>query len=237
MTECRSPELQDLLPDYAAESLDDATTATVEAHLNACPWCADDLAVLRMVRLARPQVAMPDVARIVAALPTSPGAAVAPVVSRPTLVRDSAATLPPSLRGRSTKRGLVFGMSVWRLAATLGVVIAGGMSVVVARQGVVGVEPGSDVARALQVAESAAAVARASADGDAARSGAETGAMALPAASTRGAAVSVSYGDLGDYSEEELQRMLDRLDKWDGVTSTEPLPGVPLIASRGGESR
>jgi len=48
--------------------------------------------------------------------------------------------------------------------------------------------------------------------------------------------VSVSYGDLGDYSEAELQRMLDRLEQWDGTSSTEPLPTLPVVSNSGGSA-
>jgi hypothetical protein len=61
---------------------------------------------------------------------------------------------------------------------------------------------------------------------------AETVAVSSPGATAH--SVSVSYGDLGDYSEDELQRMLDRLDEWDGATSTEPLPGVPILPNSEG---
>lgn len=228
MTECRSPELQDLLPDYVAESLDDVRTARVSSHVAECAWCADDLAVLRLVRESRPRVPVPDIARIVSALPQAPS-------SGPRLVRE--ATVPstpldrrvagPSSMQSRARRGPVFGASVWRLAATLGVVIAGGTSLLVARRGVVAVP--SSAASALQVGESASVVAIA-APGGSVRG--ETIASVTPRSTTP--VVSVSYGDLGDYTEDELQRMLDRLDKWDGVTNTEPLPGVPITPASGG---
>lgn len=118
-------------------------------------------------------------------------------------------------------------MSVWRLAATLGVVIAGGTSILVARRGVTTVQ--SPAASTLQVGESASVVAAQLAG----KAHPETVAVA---ASVRPEApdVSVSYGDLGDYTEAELQRMLDRLDRWDGATNTEPLPGVPMTPTSGG---
>lgn len=242
MTECRSPELQDLLPDYAAQALDEVTMARIHAHLTNCVGCADDLAVLQLVRQVRPRVAVPDIARIVAALPPSPAVRHTDTnqsVGHLRLVRDgeeraesrtakqptpARSTTPPSMRSPS-KKGAVFGMSIWRLAATLGVVIAGGASVLVARNGLTdAVDPTSVVAvqggdgltttPAVIVPERAETVAVAS--------------------QNRAEPVSVSYGDLGDYSEDELQNMLDRLERWDGATSTEPLPGVPILLASGG---
>lgn len=235
MTECRSPELQDLLPDYIADVLDEVTTARIAAHLGACAACTDDLAVLQLVRRVRPRVAVPDISRIVAALPPSPATIssnVAPVFAGPRLVRDVASaastksaspSLPPSMHS-TRKRGAVFGLSIWRLAATLAVVVAGGASVLVARRGVTGVNDPSAVLIADSARDIAAGVAPELA---------ETVAVNVTA---RSAAVSVSYGDLGDYSEDELHNMLDRLDKWDGATSTEPLPGVPLLLASGGST-
>jgi anti-sigma factor RsiW len=210
MTECRTPDVQDLLPDYVAESLGAADIARVESHLATCAVCADDLALLRVVRAARPSVSEPDIARIVAALPAH-GTAMGP-----RLVRDMAA--PPSVRvAASAAVRARRGPPIWRMAAALGVVIAGSMSILVARRGLVPVSPASDGLRA--AAESVALV---------------TPPANAPATGRTGAAVSVSYGDLGDYSEEELQRMLDRLDKWDGATNADPLPGVPMVSTSGG---
>jgi len=65
-------------------------------------------------------------------------------------------------------------------------------------------------------------------------SGSESLTVAMSASPVHG--VSVSYGDLGDYSEAELESMIDRLDQWDGATNTEPLPGVPILPNAGGGS-
>jgi hypothetical protein len=45
---------------------------------------------------------------------------------------------------------------------------------------------------------------------------------------------SVSYGDLGDYTAEEMQAVLARLDAWDGTPSAEPLGSLPVVATGGG---
>ncbi len=51
--------------------------------------------------------------------------------------------------------------------------------------------------------------------------------------------VAVSFGGLGDYTDEELQLILEQLDKWDGAPSTEPLQSSssPLIMTSGGSIR
>ena len=69
MTECRTPEMQDLLPDYVSAVLDATAAALVERHLSICDPCRDDVAVLRLARAVRPTTRPVDVAQIVATLP------------------------------------------------------------------------------------------------------------------------------------------------------------------------
>ena len=39
---------------------------------------------------------------------------------------------------------------------------------------------------------------------------------------------------LSEYSDEDLERMLERLEKWDGATSTDPLPTLPILSATRG---
>lgn len=229
MTECRSPELQDLLPEYAVDGLDNVTTARIAAHLAVCAVCTEELAVVQLVRRARPRVAMPDVARIVDSLPPAPGRSASEGAETglrliPAPQERQAPTSLPSMPPARPRRA-VFGLPAWRLAATLAVVVAGGASVMVARHGI-GIDPAmnSSVAAGLVDSGAVAVGSPAPSDADPWRT--------RPANQS----VSVSYGDLGDYSEEELENMLDRLEQWDGATSTEPLPGVPILLASGGET-
>ncbi|MBL0890746.1 MAG: zf-HC2 domain-containing protein [Gemmatimonadaceae bacterium] len=226
MTECRSPELQDLLPDYAAELLDEAQMARVAEHVASCAPCADDLELLRVVQRVRPVVAMPDVARIVAALPAPRGHAVpAPAVSprAEPVVRDIS-TAPSMRRPLNRPRRVSDGVPSLRIAAVLGVLLAGAASVIVARQGVRAFD-GSNAAT-VAAAESVMTISSLP-DG-------ESLAVALPSVDLPAPDVSVSYGDLGNYTDEELQRMLDRLEAWDGAPNTEPLPSGLASAIGGG---
>jgi anti-sigma factor RsiW len=233
MTECQAPELQDLLPDYVTESLSDAEHTQVHAHLSTCSACARDLALLRTVRALRPRALALDaaqMARIVSALPKPPRDQM-PLAHppRPMLVRtkdEEAAVMPapPSISARPRRR-LLSGPTLWRVAATITVMVAGGTSLLVARGG---------------NSENGAAIGQL-ASGESLQTPAllAESLSAVNSLNTRGALASqpdvpVSYGDLGDYTEEELQGMLDRLDQWDGATSTDPMPGVPLVATRGG---
>jgi anti-sigma factor RsiW len=239
MTECRTPELQDLLPDFVSESLGDADRVRVTAHLAECDACTADLAILRRVRAARVPVASIDVSTIVAALPRPAAAAT------PTLQVHRGGSVPPSMRpaAKTPTRSLWKGPQVWRMAATLGVVLAGGFSVLVARRGGAAFDAAPD---ALQVGESttvapvgstvmradSAGVMSSTASGGRATAGASTGAAA--AAHAAHANVTVSYGALDNATEAELQALIDRLEQWDGATSAEPAPSLPVVTSRGG---
>ncbi|WP_291164980.1 zf-HC2 domain-containing protein [Gemmatimonas sp. UBA7669] len=224
MTECRSPELQDLLPDYAAELLNETQMAQLAEHVASCTPCADDLELLRVVQRVRPVVAMPDVARIVAALPAPPRA-VDPVADP--MVRDIS-TAPsmrtPSVRPRrvSGARGLMERVPSLRIAAVLGVLLAGAASVIVARQGVRAFDGSGTVV----AAESLMTIS--------ALPDSESLAVAQPSVDLPAPDVSVSYGDLGNYTDEELQRMLDRLEAWDGAPNSEPMPSGLANALGGG---
>lgn len=232
MTECRSPELQDLLPDYAAELLSETQMAQVARHVASCTPCSDDLELLRVVQRVRPVVAMPDVARIVAALPAPPRVAdpLAVPMADP-MVRDistAPSMRPPSVRTRRVGEGGVRGLTdrvpSLRIAAVLGVLLAGAASVIVARQGVRAFD-GSG-AGSVVVAESVMTIS-ALPDG-------ESLAVTPPSVELPAPDVSVSYGDLGNYTDEELQRMLDRLESWDGAPNSEPLPSGLASAIGGG---
>ena len=222
MTECRTPDMQDLLPDYVSASLDATAAASVEQHLSICDPCRDDIALLRRARAIRPTAAPVDIARIVAGLP------------RPTpmlrLVRSSNdQSLVAAVATIHTRPRRRWSVSVWRVAAAVGVMVVGGTSLLVSRNSPVSLTGArSNEAQLAEAAESTLA-----------RTGASVAALDSPASigrALRESRVSVSYGDLGDYSEAELQRMLDRLEKWDGTSSTEPLPTLPVVSNSGGSA-
>lgn len=99
-----------------------------------------------------------------------------------------------------------------RIAAVLATVAIGGLSWQVARTGVSGVDARAADSMMIAFNESENP---GSADG----------------------AVAVSFGDLGDYSDAEVAQILDRLEKWDGTTSAEPVNALPVLPSTGGTGR
>ena len=230
MTECRTPEMQDLLPDYVSASLNATAVALVEQHLSICDPCRDDIAVLRLARAVRARAVPVDIGRIVAGLP------------RPTptlrLVRSSTDT---SRVARSTSGGVrprrLRSASVWQVAAAVGVMIVGGTSLLVSRNSPMSLTGArSNAAQMADAAESALARSTASPGTASSAMVAATDSPANIGRARRDARVSVSYGDLGDYSEAELHRMLDRLEQWDGTSSTEPLPTLPVVSHSGGSA-
>jgi anti-sigma factor RsiW len=69
MSDCANVDIRDRLPEYLNGTLGARARAEVEAHLASCAECADELALLRLVREAVAEVRPVNVAAIVAALP------------------------------------------------------------------------------------------------------------------------------------------------------------------------
>lgn len=209
MTDCSNAEMRDLLPDLASGRLSPADRARVQQHVDECADCAAELSIIRTARALSPATVPIDVARIVAKLPK------AAVVSAP--------------RSRS------FGL--WRMAATLGVIIAGGWSVVMIRSGGLSTMNAGRADSAQMVSgdtvKDSGLVIASSTTG--ATTSATTTASTAPASSSASKGTAVSFGDLGDYTDDELEKLLDRLDKWDGSTSTETVTTNPILpVNRGG---
>ena len=97
---------------------------------------------------------------------------------------------------------------VWRMAAAIGVMVIGGWSVFLVRSG------------GLTMAMNGRADSLSLSD--------------TPFAMVSSGAA-VSYGGVSDLTDEELQRVLDRLDKWDGATSTETTASTaPILPVKAG---
>jgi len=220
--------MQELLPDYVSASLDATAAALVEQHLSICNPCRDDIALLRLARAVRPRAVPVHIGHIVANLP------------RPTpalrLVGSSNDTSPSAATTASRPRRR-WSASVWQVAAAVGVMVVGGTSLIVSGNSPISLTGArSNSAQMAEAAESAMARTTALSG---TMSSAAVAALDSPANIGRAgleARVSVSYGDLGDYSVVELQRMLDRLEEWDGTSSAEPLPTLPVVPHPGGSA-
>jgi anti-sigma factor RsiW len=223
MTECENAAMRDQLPDFAADLLSSADRARVQAHVDTCAPCAAELALIRHVRAMPERVVSIDVASIVSRLP-KPARAANPVDGTVIPIDSRSVARPPMKRSWSASRG------VWRAAASIGVILVGGWSVLVMRSGGVGLV----TATALDSANASGAAMSPVAAPVVAPSTGVRPTDSVPAATpARDDAVSVSFGGLSDYTDEELQRVLDRLDKWDGANSTETVTTTPILPIKG----
>lgn len=177
MRDCEDGEMRDLLPLFARGKLPPADRARVDAHVAHCEACAAELEVLRAVSLAFSVPAL-DAARIANALP----------------VRRRASGGVPFRR-----------QSLWRIAASLTLMITGVATVMVVRQ------------RA--ASNPAAATAPRDTGGPASPGGAvpaasvaSSGAQPAAGAAEGGLGFGVSLSDLTDAQLETLLGSLDRIE-------------------------
>jgi hypothetical protein len=219
MTDCVRADLRDALPDLIHDHFDPARTAEVEAHVAGCAECAAELDLLRVALASAPAAPVMDVARIAAALPT-------PTRHGFVLHRGGASTEAPAAV-RPTRRGIWSRPSL-RIAATLAVVTAGGLSLLVGRD-VLNPET--------QVGQSKVAVGI-----DAARPGPATeGASSAPSQAT-GASESERQvvtasndiglslvGDVQELSDEHLATLVDEMDRIEAIPGEEPDALTPVV--------
>lgn len=207
MTDCSNAEMRDLLPDYVHDRLSVSDLARLEQHLVSCAECTDEVALLQQVFDVRPEPAPLNSATIVASLP-KPG--VRTEIGHSDLGVEG-------IRNIATARSAVAkhnGFRGWRVAAALAVVTVGGLSVSIARQGFNGSGSNAPLADTSEVLASNLMPTIGYSD-------------SAPTTPLR--QVSLSVGDMSDYTDEEMEAIMARLDKWDGAASTDPLPGVPIL--------
>lgn len=209
MSECPSLEIQDLLPDFVAERLDARTMGAVADHLQGCGACRADVAVIRSVRRAGASVVASHGDRIVAAVlaASHPGSDVSGRPALQVVAGDMAYPLRPAT---SSMRSSWRRIRTWQMAAALAVCVTGAyMTMTTGRRGSTVVSDTLGSGHAIS-----------------------TPAPATIASSTMGA--TVSYGDLTDYSEGELEAMLATLEGWDGASRAEPPSFEPVLSPDGG---
>ena len=246
MTECHNGDLRDLLPDYVAGTLSVAGQAEVEAHVTSCAECRDETALLRVVRSVRPRPVEIDVARIVAALPRRTSAPTLQLVrdvsapaERVPVVESVAGDVIAIRARRRAARG-----TAWRIAAAIGVMVIGSWTVLNVRgdgataaadvRVAAGNTSAADGLDAAGLSRGETLVAR-SALGDSGPAGMAIDASRLTGSGgARSSSGGLSLGDLSEYSDEDLERVLERLEKWDGATSTDPLPTLPIVSATRG---
>lgn len=224
MIECANIDVQDLLPEFAADVLGASERVEVELHLSVCPACRVDLEVLRTVHQARPVPATVNVAAIVAALPRAVRDVPAPRERALRIVTGEVPAMAPSMRttARTAKPARTvsrwFSASSLRMAAALTLVAVGGLSVSMARRGAPSLADGTTPV----LSEAQFVIAQSTvpyADGS---DPIEAHVPLAPAV--------LPIQELSDYTDAELSLLLDQLDAWDGAPSVDVLdPSVPPL--------
>ena len=128
MSECVSPEMRDLLPDFVNGRLDAERAAEISAHLIECAECAAEVELLRLVVASAPTTHSMDIDRIASALPTR---------TRHGFVLHRGAHTS-QLASSATKPAITRSSRVWsrpavKVAAGVAIVAAGGLSLLVGR--------------------------------------------------------------------------------------------------------
>src|SRR5688572_12095767 len=135
MFDCANVEMRELLPEFAAGSLDASTRARVEAHVQSCAECASELETLRLVRAS--------FASVLAAAPNVDARRIAAALPKP--VAPPHTSEAPRTRGVAQRRWVD-----WRVAAALTMITVGGLSVVVNERASVVRQPIIDTSSSLR---------------------------------------------------------------------------------------
>jgi len=192
MRDCPDGEMRDLLPLFARAALAPMDRVRVEAHVAACADCAAEVALLRSVALAY-DVAPVDVTAMAAKMPRHRGA------------------------GRSTAHVAFYRQPLWRVAASLTLVIASAAMVTLVKRGA-GIEHGMSASAptvdtaGTPVPESTIAM---------------VDATNLPA--TDGPRATFG-GSLSDLTDSQLEALLASLDALDGNVPADPeVLATPIV--------
>jgi anti-sigma factor RsiW len=202
MHDCEDGALRDLLPEYVHGTLSDAERDAVSDHLEACEDCAAEVELIRTASTAFTAPTI-DVSAVVKALPRAP---------------------------REARRRVMDGQ-VYRVAAGLGVIAIGALSVIALR--------GVFNKSAAPVAQSASAPPSVSAN-PAPAAAPPSQIAAIPESVTRSPASapkraqSISFGGgLSDLSDEQLGALLGELDGLESLPAEEPETHVVNIVPPG----
>lgn len=228
MTDCDNSEIRDMLPDLVFGTLSAADASTVRLHLRACESCSDEIELLRVVKSVRPRAVAIDTAKIVAALPK-------PASQSPLRL----------VKGRSDEvvTTAFRGQGLWKIAAAVMIAAVGswaGFQYLTGTGG--GTSASATVATAVGTPDrglsspntrDSGEMVIASSNGLGDRSGAASDGAAQAGRSNTGrtnsSMAALAVGDLSLYTDADLARMLDRLEKWDGATSAQSPVSVPIL--------
>ncbi len=214
MNECVSAEMRDALPDLIHGSLDAARAADVEAHVAACAECAAELDLLRAVLASAASAPAIDVDRIVAALPTP---------ARQGLLLHQGGGQPAPAGSRKPQN--IWSRPLIRVAATVAIVTAGGLSLIVGRDVL---NPERQAGPPATTAAAATSLPAAAANQTSAAVPSVTPRQAVASHVASAAGLSL-VGEVQDLTDEHLATLLSEMDRIDAIPGVEPEAITPAI--------
>ena len=207
MNDCMDTEVRDALPDLIHGRLSDLDKATLTAHVESCADCRAELEFLSRLRAAAPLAPRIDIERIVSALPVPmPSAA------------DVLASVP-SRAARNSRRSFI-----WKTAAAAALLVVGSLTFANGRRQSLPVSVINPTASAAAVAEATIPVAPSVASLPSERVATPRLPAAVPgrAVATAGRAGLSLTGGVQDLTDQQLQALVNDLDKVKGLPSAEP---------------
>ncbi|MDQ6887731.1 MAG: zf-HC2 domain-containing protein [Gemmatimonadota bacterium] len=206
MHDCPRAEIRDLLPDYVHDTLDEELRAEVTRHLDGCPGCAAEVALLRGARAALSRAPAVDVERISAAVN-----AIQPGGRSRRIARDGS-------RWRATPM---------RIAASFALLVVGGGTLYL------GIQRASPVAASRPTAVASRSQFAQRLDPLVVEPARPTGGRSVIAPTTaRAPVVGITFGGgVSDLADSDIQSLIDGLGQVNGVLATEPEPSLPVVGS------
>jgi anti-sigma factor RsiW len=221
MNDCVNAEIRDQLPDLVHDRLSAADRTVVLAHVEGCVDCREELQLLRDARAMFTRgVPRVDVAYVVGALPKAP--APRPAVS------TNGAGVPARRRTWSD----------WRIAAAVTLLIAGGGSYAVLRDGGVVTPDTAAVAITGATTEAGANTVAALVTDSSPTGIPDVAALVEPiAGDDQPAPVGSMDTRLGDLTEDQLNTLLNDIENLRAIPASEPEPGLRMDARTSLEER
>jgi hypothetical protein len=191
MNKCTNSEIQDLLPELEHGKLSAAMRQSVEEHIAGCESCREDLRVIRTVKSA---------------------AVFTPAINVESVVRQIPPyRMPVPAKEAPARRRVV----QWLVAATVGVLLIGGGTLLKNRQSADNGVAVSEPSPPAMIGETLPAMPSVPVG-----TAAHTPALALVA-------------DVRELSDGNLQQLMDELDNMDALPNSEPEPVFAVDTSEG----
>jgi anti-sigma factor RsiW len=198
MNKCTDNEIRELLPDLLHGALSANARGRVEAHLETCEECREDLKVLRAVKSAAVFAPAIDVDRVVRQIP--PYRTIVPVVQLPARPR----------------------LVSWLVAASLAVTVVGVGSLLVTRQIARKAPAAVTTARVPdQIATEPAPV------GSKARATVASPDVIISTAQPRTHALALA-ADVDGLSDGNLMQLMNEMNRFDALPASEPDPVISV---------